>query len=193
MNEAVTLILAILAVLVQAALVALALAWGGSHVLGWPRRVLDGLAAGLRDSALPLAAGVATVATLGSLYFSEVAGYTPCLLCWYQRIAMYPLALVLLIATVRNDRDVRPYALPLAGIGAAIAAYHYQLQVFPDQSAVSCDASAPCTARFLNEFGYITIPMLALTAFAAVIALLLLDRRAERLGRVSSDGSGSSR
>ena len=72
----------------------------------------------------------------GSLYFSEVAHFVPCRLCWYQRIAMYPLVLLLGIATLRRDVGIRLYAIPLAAIGAAVSIYHVQLERFPDQAHV---------------------------------------------------------
>ena len=79
----------------------------------------------------------------GSLYFSEVAHFVPCRLCWYQRIAMYPLVLLLGIATLRRDRGIRLYAIPLAAIGAAVSIYHVQLERFPDQASF-CSLEAPC-------------------------------------------------
>ena len=89
------------------------------------------LRADLRRASLGLAWIIATTSMLGSLYLSEVAKFVPCKLCWYQRICMYPLALILGIAAARRDRTVRVYVLPLAGIGAAIAAYHSWIQAFP--------------------------------------------------------------
>jgi disulfide bond formation protein DsbB len=126
--------------------------------------------------ALPLAWIVATVATLGSLYYSEVAGFTPCTLCWYQRIAMYPLAVVLGIAARGRDDSVRRYVLPLAAIGAAVSLYHIQLQRFPEQSTF-CAVDAPCTVIEVQEFGFVTIPTMALAGFAAVIALTVVARQ----------------
>jgi disulfide bond formation protein DsbB len=124
------------------------------------------------DVALPVAAIVAWVAMLGSLYYSEVAGFIPCELCWYQRIAMYPLAVVLLVAAIVNDRAVRAYVLPLTAIGAVISTYHYQLERFPEQTSVtSCAAEAPCTVVWVWEFGYISIPLMALSGFALIASL----------------------
>ncbi|MBM3683260.1 MAG: disulfide bond formation protein B [Actinobacteria bacterium] len=122
-----------------------------------------------------LAAAVAVAATAGSLYYSEIAGFVPCELCWYQRIAMYPLAVVLPIAAVRGDRTVGRYAVPLAVLGAAVSVYHVQLQAFPDQSS-SCDAAAPCTVREVTALGFVTIPMMALAGFVTVVALFLAGR-----------------
>ena len=117
-----------------------------------------------------VAALVAVAATLGSLWFSERAGFVPCELCWYQRIAMYPLALILTIAAIRRDRRVFTYALPLAVIGALVSAWHVREQLFPD-SAGSCDLFAPCTARWVDGFGFVTIPMMAGGSFLLIAAL----------------------
>lgn len=122
-----------------------------------------------------LAAAVAVASTGGSLYYSEIAGFVPCELCWFQRIAMYPLAVILPVAAVRGDRSVGRHALPLAMLGAAVSIYHVQLQAFPDQST-SCDAAAPCTVREVTAFGFVTIPMMALAGFVAITALLLAGR-----------------
>lgn len=124
----------------------------------------------IAESAVPLAAAVATGATLGSLYFSESAGFVPCELCWFQRIAMYPLAIILGVAVMRRDRTVLPYALTLSVIGLGISAYHVQLQLFPEQSSF-CEAANPCSGRWVEAFGWLTIPQMAGVSFA-LIALL---------------------
>ena len=126
------------------------------------------------DAALPLAALVAVGAMLGSLWFSEVENFEPCMWCWYQRIAMYPLALLLTLAAIRRDDGIRPYALALAGIGALMSIYHVQLQWFPEQGS-ACSAGASCTFRWIKIFGFASIPTLALASFA-LIGLLLTTR-----------------
>lgn len=140
------------------------------------RRDPDGAAAGtladLAPAALPLAAVVAAVSMGGSLFFSEALGYPPCTLCWYQRIAMYPLAPVLGLAAVRGDLGIRPYAWVLAGSGAVISVYHYVIQWLPDLDATSCAVDNPCTAVFVREFGVVSIPFMALAGFLAISALL---------------------
>lgn len=117
---------------------------------------------------------VALLATAGSLYFSEVANYTPCTLCWYQRIAMYPLVLILGIAAIRRDIDIRIYAIPVALVGAAISTYHYFLEWFPQIDTGACSAVIPCTQVWFRGFGFISLPFLALVAFGLVIAFLLV-------------------
>ena len=125
-------------------------------------------------AALPLAWIVALVSTLGSLYFSEVADFLPCTLCWYQRICMYPLALILGIAAFRRDRNVRFYAVPLAVIGFAIALYHYLLEWIPDLDAGACSVTIPCDFVWFRAFGFVSIPFMALSGFAFIIVSLLL-------------------
>jgi len=122
---------------------------------------------------IPLAFMVALVATLGSLYLSEVAHFVPCRLCWYQRIAMYPLPVLLGIAWWRHDESVRWYAVPLASIGGCISIYHILVEHFPSlESSRVCEAANPCTIRWVERFGFLTIPAMALCAFALIVALL---------------------
>ena len=128
------------------------------------------------DAVLPLTAAVATGAMAGSLYFSEVADFVPCELCWFQRIAMYPLAVILIIAAARSDRSVVPYALVVSGIGLAISLYHIQLQLLPDQGSF-CDAVAPCSAKWVEGLGFLTIPQMAALSFALIAGLSALTVR----------------
>ena len=129
-----------------------------------------------RSSAMLLASLVAVGATLGSLYFSEMREFLPCEWCWYQRIAMYPLAVLLPIATFRRDRRIIPYALVLSLAGAGLSIYHYQLQAFPSQGS-SCSLNASCTYRWIEVFGFVSIPMLALGSFVLISILLLSTPR----------------
>ncbi len=133
---------------------------------------LEPIRTALGPGALWLAFAVALTATAGSLYFSEVAGLEPCTLCWYQRIAMYPLVLILGIAAWRGDWGVRRYAAPLAAIGAAVAAYHVVLQRVPSLPSAGCSVTAPCSAIDLERFGFVTIPFMAFAAFAGILTLL---------------------
>ena len=117
----------------------------------------------------------AAVASLGSLFFSEYADFVPCRLCWFQRIAMYPLAVILLIAAVRRDRrGAALYGLPLAVAGAGVSIYHKYIEIHPEAESAGCKIGAPCSVKWIEEFGYVTIPVLALTAFAAIGAFLAL-------------------
>ncbi|QED49421.1 disulfide oxidoreductase [Cytobacillus dafuensis] len=125
---------------------------------------------------------VSIIATLGSLYFSEIRGFIPCELCWYQRILMYPLALILGIGTFQNDFSVKKFVLPLAFIGWCISFYHYLVQKVPGFAEITpCVNGVPCSAQYINWFGFITIPFLALTAFTMIIILMfLLKKPSER-------------
>jgi disulfide bond formation protein DsbB len=114
----------------------------------------------------------------GSLYFSEVAHFPPCRLCWYQRICMYPLVPILGIAAWRGDRAIRPYAAVLASIGALIAAYHVLLERYPTLESSVCEPTTPCTAIWVRRFGYLTIPAMALSAFALILTLMAVTRNA---------------
>jgi disulfide bond formation protein DsbB len=119
---------------------------------------------------------VAAVATGGSLYFSESAGFVPCELCWYQRICMYPLSIITLLAALARDHRVARYLLPLPVFGAAVSTYHILVENGVVGQAQGCLLSAPggCATKWINEFGYVTIPTLALTGFALAFAFLLL-------------------
>lgn len=116
---------------------------------------------------------VALVATVGSLIYSEVVHFVPCRLCWFQRIAMYPMAIVLLVGAIRRDFQAKFYALPLALIGLGISVYHYLLQRFPNLEATSaCDPNNPCSLIFVNIFGFISIPFMAGAGFIVIAVLL---------------------
>ena len=121
---------------------------------------------------LGLAWVVALAATAGSLYFSNVAGFAPCVLCWWQRIAMYPLVLVLGVATLSGDARAWRYAVPLTVAGFAIALYHITLQHQPALDVGACAADVPCTVRYVSVLGYVTIPGMAGASFLAVTGFL---------------------
>jgi disulfide bond formation protein DsbB len=127
------------------------------------------------EVALPVAATIATVATLGSLWMSEVAGYVPCELCWFQRIAMYPLTVVLWVATWRRDAVAWLTVLPITGVGAAISVWHIAIERNPGMSG-PCDPAAPCAVLWVQELGFLTLPTMALTGFVAIAALTLAAR-----------------
>jgi disulfide bond formation protein DsbB len=126
------------------------------------------------DLALPLAFVVAAICMAGSLYFSESAGFVPCTLCWYQRIAMYPLAVILLVAAIRRDDAVRAYVVVLAVIGAAISLYHYIVEWVPEAETGVCKTTVPCTFVWFRRFGFVTLPFMALSGFLLVISLVTL-------------------
>ena len=125
-------------------------------------------------NAFGLAWAVAFLATAGSLYFSEVAGFEPCRLCWYQRIAMYPLVMLLAVAAARRERAGAFYAASLAIVGALVSGYHVLLEWFPSLDTGACSATTPCTLVWFRVFGFISLPTLALTAFVLILTLLAI-------------------
>lgn len=123
----------------------------------------------------------AVVATTGSLFFSEVLRLTPCILCWYQRVLMYPLVIILAVGIILRDEKLRLYVLPLSLAGLAVATYHNLLYygVLPE-AMTQCSLGVSCTERQLELFGFVTIPLMSLTAFT-VITVAMLFHRAEIL------------
>jgi disulfide bond formation protein DsbB len=116
----------------------------------------------------------AIIATCGSLFFSEVLGWLPCELCWYQRILMYPLTVILAVGIIRDDRGVHFYALPLSLTGMAVSLYHY-LEVLKVIPPSPCSGSVPCSVDYINMSGalsFVKIPFLALTAFTIISIML---------------------
>jgi disulfide bond formation protein DsbB len=175
-TDTVTLFLALLAVVAEVAVaVAVVLAVGG-RVSPALRRAGAVVVAQVGPQALALAFVVAAVSMAGSLYLSEGAHFTPCRLCWYQRICMYPLVPVLGLAAWRRDHGIRPYAGALAAIGAVIASYHVLLERFPTLESSVCEVANPCTLIGVRRFGYLTIPGMALSAFALILVLLAVAR-----------------
>lgn len=132
---------------------------------------------------------VALVATAGSLYFSEVRFFVPCPLCWWQRIFMYPLVVVLGVGVFARDEGVWRYALPLSAIGMATAWYHYLIQRVPELAPPGvCRGGVPCTVQYIDWFGFITIPFLAGVAFTMITLLLGYDLLARRRSAVQRAG-----
>lgn len=120
----------------------------------------------------------ALAATMGSLYFSEVMNLPPCVLCWYQRIAMYPLVAILAVGILRKDTAVAWYALPFSLAGLAIAVYHNLLywNILPE-SIAPCTLGVSCTTKFFEWFGFITIPFLSLVGFGVLTLTLIISIR----------------
>jgi disulfide bond formation protein DsbB len=116
---------------------------------------------------------VATVSTLGALFFSDVMEVPICVLCWYQRIFMFPLVILLGIALYRFDRAVVRYALPLSVLGWLFAFFHVLLAAgHIPQTLQPCTQGVPCSENYISWFGFVTIPLLSLVAFSAIVALL---------------------
>jgi disulfide bond formation protein DsbB len=175
MTDTVDTTLAALAILAQVAaagiVVAMVAALAGDRV----RRGLVGSWGALSRQSIWVAWFVAAVATGGSLYLSEIAGYPPCQYCWYQRIAMYPLAAILLVGGLLRDRRAALYAAVFPVVGACISIYHIYIEVNPDKESAACRAGVPCATRWIDEFGYVTIPVMALSAFVLIGLLLAVS------------------
>ena len=126
-------------------------------------------------TSLYIALAAAWTAMLGSLYFSEVLHYVPCILCWYQRILMYPLAAILIVGLLRRDGNLPYYVLPFTVLGQGVSTYHYLLEktdIF--DATATCLSGVPCTTIWINWLGFITIPFLAMTAFFIITIMALL-------------------
>jgi disulfide bond formation protein DsbB len=121
---------------------------------------------------------IATTGTLGSLFFSEVMEFAPCLLCWYERIFLYPLVITLAIGLFPLDKAAIKYSLPLAIAGWFVALYHNLLYfgIIPEKLQ-PCREGVSCTEVYIKLFGFLDIPMMALLAFTVIIALLVIARR----------------
>lgn len=174
----VSLFLAILAILAQAGAAGLVIINAGSRWSPRLRRSQASTGEALSLHGLTLAFCVAAVAMAGSLYFSEVAHFAPCRLCWYQRIAMYPLVPILGLAAWRGDHSIRPYVGLVAALGGAISVYHVLLEHFPSLETGACEVSNPCTIVWVRRLGYLTIPTMALSAFALIVTLMVFSRTA---------------
>jgi disulfide bond formation protein DsbB len=140
------------------------------------RRLHDSIRLSVAGQGIRLAWLMAAIAMAGSLYYSEVAGFPPCEYCWYQRIAMYPLVVILGVAILRKDAGVRRYALPLAVPGSLIALYHYGVERFPDLQVGECSAQIPCSQVWVWKFDLVSIAFMAFVCFSVIVTLLLLDR-----------------
>jgi disulfide bond formation protein DsbB len=140
------------------------------------RGPLEGLRTVLWGYELWAAFVVAAIATGGSLFFSEIAHFVPCELCWYQRICMYPLSILTLFAAVHGSHRFAQYLLVLPLVGSGVSVYHLLIENKVIKEPSQCLISAPggCATKWINEFGYITIPTLALTGFVLLIAFLAL-------------------
>jgi disulfide bond formation protein DsbB len=181
-TETVSLFLALLAVVAElATVVAIVLAVGGRFSPGLRslrRQAVETVA----PSAVTMAFLVAAVCMAGSLYFSEVAHFPPCHLCWLQRFCMYPLVPILGFAAWKQAGFPRPLAAVLAGVGAVIATYHVLLERNPQWESSVCDPKNPCTLIWVEHLGYLTIPTMALSGFLLILTLLAVSRAGDRTG-----------
>jgi len=135
----------------------------------------------IKNNLLYIAWTIALVSMAGSLYFSEMLGFPPCILCWYQRIAMYPLVIILGVGIIKKDKYIHYYVLPLSIIGGIISVYHNLLyyKILPD-SIAPCAAGISCTTKFIEWFGFITIPFLSLLSFVIITVAMLIYKYDQR-------------
>lgn len=119
-------------------------------------------------------------AIFGSLFFSEILKFPPCDLCWYQRILMYPVALIILAGVYFKSSDTNKFIAPFAWLGLAVSIYHNLIYYKVIEVIVPCSESAPCTAQQLNYLGFITIPLLSLVGFLTLVILNFLAIRSDR-------------
>ena len=121
---------------------------------------------------------IASGSALGSLFFSDVMGFAPCVLCWYQRIALFPLVLILPMGLLPFDAKAAKFALPLTVAGLLTAVYHNLLYAgLIPKSIQPCAQGVPCTEKYIELFGFVSIPLLSLLAFAAMTVLLIIVKR----------------
>lgn len=132
----------------------------------------------LKENSAQLALALAIVASFGTLFFSEIMKFTPCVLCWYQRICMYPMVIIISVGLWKKDKNLFYFVLPFSIIGILISAYHNLLYygIIPE-SIAPCTLSAPCTSRQLELFGFVTIPLLSLLAFTTITILMIINKK----------------
>jgi disulfide bond formation protein DsbB len=164
----------VLTVIAQGAIILLM----GSFLLHSKKREAGIVLQFFAQNAVLFAFIVALISTLGSLFYSEVVGFDVCKLCWFQRVLMYPQSIILGLALIKKDKKVLDYSIALSIFGILIALYHYLLQlgIAPSVACPIVGYSAGCAGRFVMNFGYITIPMMSVTAFG-LITLIGFSRR----------------
>lgn len=163
------------AILSLAVLTSCFLLWGMKAAALITRKPSNALA-DLRRFAPDLISLVAGTAMLGSLYYSEIVGYVPCVLCWYQRIAIYGIAIISIVALIKKHSEhFRTYVLTFALLGLPISIYHTWLQANPRVTSF-CTLEAPCSERHVWEFGFVSIPFMAFTVLFFTATLILTTR-----------------
>jgi disulfide bond formation protein DsbB len=125
-----------------------------------------------------LAWAIALIAVLGSLYFSEIRDFQPCVLCWYQRIALYPLILLIPVGILKKDKNLSNYVLPLTIVGLIISVYQNLLyyKILPENIS-PCSFGVSCTTKFVEYFGFLTIPLLSLLALTTITVLMVIYKK----------------
>lgn len=165
---------ALLTLVANAAVLAGVGLWVASRWSKGAAVLLEDVRVELTRFGVPLAFAVAATAMLGSLYFSEVAHFVPCTLCWFQRIGIYSLAIVLLVAVIRRDRNIRVYGITLALVGLPISIYHYLVEWYPNLETDVCSTGLSCSIVWFRSFGYMSLAYMAGSAFALIALVLAL-------------------
>ena len=144
------------------------------------RRLRDSMIAAIGPEARRLAFAVAVTCTLGSLYYSEFAHFVPCRLCWYQRICMYPLVVILGVGAWKRAPFTRLTALPFIICGLGVSTWHFLVERFPTIEGTSCGTEIKCSVPWFTEMGFVTLAFMCLSGMALIATLLLVDRAYER-------------
>ena len=174
MTQTVTDLLSILTIVAQISVIFLIISLVVSRTTKKPNVVTEFI----KDNALLLAFVTALFSMTGSLFFSDFAGFEPCVLCWYQRILMYPQVLILGLALWKKEASLELVSMIMSALGVILAAYHYlgQVAVISNLPCAAIGYSSSCSQRFFMEYGYITIPMMSLSAFALILTVLLVKK-----------------
>ncbi|HTN80819.1 MAG TPA: disulfide bond formation protein B [Acidimicrobiales bacterium] len=173
-TDSAKLFFALLTLVANAAVLAGAGLWLAARWSKGAALVMDDVQAELTRLGVPVAFAVAATAMAGSLYFSEVANFVPCTLCWYQRIAMYSLAIILLVAVIRRDRNIRPYGITLALVGLPISVYHYLVEWYPNLETNVCSTGLSCSIVWFRSLGFMSLAYMAGSGFALIALVLAL-------------------
>lgn len=185
MIQGIITLISILALLGLIALVILLLVFLADRILH--KNIFDRIVKPFRPHAYILAFGLSLIATLSSLFLSEIAHLQPCILCWYQRIMMYPQPILYFVAILRKERVLRPYVIVLSSIGSVVSLYHYSLHVLPHNDLLMpCSqiyAGVPCDKGYTKFFGFMTFPLMAFVVFALLIVLMLISDREKNTAR----------
>ncbi len=171
------LLFALLTLMTNAFVIAMVVLWVGGRFSPRVAGVRDATVAALDGSALPLMFAIAATAVFGSLYLSEIENLEPCQLCWFQRIAIYPLMVIYGLAWLRDDRrGAWMYGMPFAIVGIGLTAWHRLIQWFPTLEGGTCTVGVPCSTPWFEVFGFVSIPYMGFSGLLAIVALSAVMR-----------------
>jgi disulfide bond formation protein DsbB len=179
MTSIISTILALAVVIAHASIAGLAILYLLQSISSYAESVEQIISQVSRRRAYLMGFIVVLIATVGSLFYSEIADYDPCKLCWFQRVLMYPQVIILSMAWWLDDNSAWLYSLVLSSLGFMVAMYHYGLQLWPSQ-VVNCSVvgqATSCSGTYLMQLGYITIPLMAATAFLLIVLFMMQRKR----------------